>query len=81
MKAPSIVFLFVLIFVAGLLAGYHVGRQPSLQSKQTMEDLLEKSDGHYWYYRNIWLPNYLAEHGFQNTGQQITAGSSRPTNR
>ena len=81
MKTSSIIFSFVLIFVAGLGIGYHIDRRPSMQSKQAAEDLLEKSDGYYWYYRNLWLPNYLAERGIQNTGRHITAGSSSPTNR
>jgi hypothetical protein len=68
----------LLMFVVGLAVGYHVGHRPSLQSKQAAEDLLEKSDAWYWYYRNVWLPNYLAEQGIQYTNRHVTAGSSSP---
>jgi hypothetical protein len=82
MKTWWIIFLCLLVFVAGLAVGYHIGHQPGLQSKLAVgEKLLAKSDGYYWYYRNVWLPNYLTEHGVQYTGQQIIAGSSQPTNR
>ena len=81
MKNPSIIFSFVLIFVTGLVIGCQTDRRPSIQSQQAAADLLEKSDGYYWYYRNIWLPNYLAERGIQDAGWHITAGSSSPTNR
>ena len=86
MKTSSMIFLCLLVFVAGLVVGYHVGHRPSLRSKQGADlvRLPENSDAYYWYYRNVWLPNYLAEHHVQAgrpkpeqpTG--VTGGSSAP---
>lgn len=71
------------LFVAGLVVGYQVGHRPSLRSKQARDlgRLEENSDAYYWYYRNVWLPNYLEEHHIQagpTNAAHIGAGSSAP---
>jgi hypothetical protein len=73
----------VLSGILGLVVGYNVGHCQSLRRKQAgdLDRIRENSDAYYWYYRNVWLPNYLDEHHIQ-TGRTNTAyisnGSSSP---
>ena len=87
MKTSSGIFLCLLIFVAGLAVGFPVGYWQNQHQTQVAdsERLLEKNDAYYWYYRNVWLPSYLAEHhvrgGRPNTSLEPTGvggGSSAP---
>jgi hypothetical protein len=82
---PKLILCLALVLggILGLVVGYHVGHRPSLRSKQAddLDRIRENSDAYYWYYRNVWLPNYLDEHHIQ-TGRtntaHISAGSSAP---